>query len=121
MSESSPEPRRPRSARVVLARLAEAIIDREPTVEATAGVGLWMTLDGSERILGVVSNEAASGSVEVELHLIARWPAGPLPQLAEGIREELREAASAAGLGERLGEIAVTIHDIDFGDEGAVA
>ena len=120
MALSPVESERPPSPRVALARLAAAVLVAEPTVVPTAGLGRWATSDGSGRIDGVVAAEGADGTVEVELHLSARWPTGSLPRLAEDLREEVREAARRTGLGGRLGEVAVSIHDIDFGDEEAV-
>jgi hypothetical protein len=114
-------PERPRSARVGLARLAEAVIAAEPQVAPTTGLGgRWLTLDGGERIEGVVAAEDGDGTVEVELHLIARWPTGPLPQVAADLRRALRAAAREAGLDSRLGAVSVSFHDLDLGGPGAV-
>lgn len=113
-------PERPRSARVRLARLAEAVIAAEPAVEPAVGsAGRWLTFDADEPIEGVVAAEGAEG-IEIELHLIARWPTGPLPHVAEALRGALRKAAGQAGLGSRLGEVSVSFHDIDLGGSGAV-
>lgn len=112
---------RPRSARVELARLAEAAIVAEPRVAPTSGRGdRWLTLDGAERIEGVVAAEDRDARVEVELHLIARWPTGPLPQVAADLRGALQAAARKAGLRSRLGEVSVGFHDLDFGGPEAV-
>jgi hypothetical protein len=113
-------PERPRSARVGLARLAEAAIAVEPAVEPTAGFPRrWLTLDGDDRVEGVVAAEGTDG-VEIELHLVARWPTGPLPQVAEDLRRALRKAARQAGLDSRLGGVSVSFHDLDLGEPGAV-
>jgi hypothetical protein len=113
-------PERPRSARVELARLAAAVIAADPAVEPNVGSpGRWLTPDADELIEGVVAAEGAEG-VEIELHLTARWPAGPLPQVAETLRGALRKAARKAGLGPRLGAVSVSFHDIDLGGSGAV-
>lgn len=121
MDANLPDPERPRSERVALARLAEAVVAVEPAVEPTAGLPRrWLTVDGEERIEGVVAAEDADGRIAVELHLIAHWPTPPLPRLAEGLREALRRAARPAGLAGRLGEVSVNIHDIDLGGVGAV-
>lgn len=114
-------PERPRSARVSLARLAEGVIAAEPAVEATVGFpARWLTVDSGERIEGVVAAEAAGGTVEIELHLIARRPTDPLPRVAAALREALREAAGRAKLGSRLGAVTISFHDIDLGGVGAV-
>lgn len=111
-------PERPRSARVGLARLAEAVIAAEPAVEPTAGLPRrWLTVDGDERIEGVVAAAGADG-VEIELHLIARRPTKPLPQVAVALRGALQQAARRSGLDTRLGEVSVSFHDIDFREAG---
>lgn len=113
-------PEGPRSARVELARLAEAVIAADPAVEPTVrSPSRWLTPDADELIEGVVAAEGAEG-VEIELHLTARWPTGPLPQVAEVLRGALQKAAGQAGLGPRLGEVSVSFHDIDVGGSGAV-
>lgn len=111
---------RPATTRVSVARLAEQVIVGNPGVSATRGRGRWLTLDGERVVSGVVVGMTGAGRVDVALHLIAAWPPQPLPPLAEQLRWELANEAAAAGLGDRLGEIAVTIHDLaDPGEEVA--
>lgn len=108
----------PASTRVSIARLAEQVVGRTAGVSATRGRGRWLTADGGRSIDGVVVGQTAAGVADVELHLIAEWPARPLPPLADRLRRELMADAAAAGLGERIGEIDVSVHDLKVpGDE----
>jgi hypothetical protein len=51
--------------------------------------------------------------VDVELHLVARWPlVAALEQIAEELRAQLRRAAGVAGMGERLGAVSVAFEDV---------
>jgi hypothetical protein len=102
----------PVSTRVQIARLAERVVARCSGVSATRSSGRWLTLDGERAIDGIVVARTPAGRVEVELHLIATWPPEPLPPLAEQLRRELVATAGRSGLGERLGEIEVFVHDV---------
>lgn len=114
----APARTRPPSTRVSLARLAEGVVARTEGVIATRGRGRWLTADGERSIDGVVVGQTAADLTDVELHLDAEWPARPLPALAEELRWELRADAAGAGLGDRLGEIEVSIHDFLMPGEG---
>ena len=109
---SSPESTRPTSKRIVIARLAEGVIAADPGVSATREGGRWLTRDGERVIPGVVVVASGDGRVEVDLHLVAYMPPRPLAKQADDLREALIAAARAAGAGESLGEIDVTIHDL---------
>lgn len=108
---------RPASTRVSIARLAETVVGRTPGVSATRGRGRWLTADGERSIDGVVVGQTAAGVADVELHLIAEWPARPLAPLADQLRWELMADAASAGLGDRIGEIDVSVHDFKMPDE----
>ena len=111
---------RPASTRVSVARLAEQVIVRSSGVSATQGRGRWLTPDGERVVSGVVVGMTGAGRVDVALHLIAAWPPRPLPPIAAQLRRELASDAAAAGLGDQLGEISVTIHDLaDPGEQEA--
>jgi len=99
--------------RVRLARLAEATLIASARVVATAGPdGRWVTADAGRPIDGVVAVAEPSGRVEIGLHADAVWPVDSLEALAEHLREQLRNAAAAAGLGGAVGSIAVCFHDM---------
>ena len=100
------------SARVRLARLAlETALSIEGVVEANAGpVGLRVTMDGTERLGGVVSTALPEGRYGVSLHLNAAMV--PLPALGDRIRERVRHAAGAAGLGQELGPVDIVFEDV---------
>ena len=102
------------SGRVRLARLAGQVIARTDGVTATTGAaGRWQTVGGQQRIAGVLAVEDVHGRVDLELHLVVRWPPQmPLEQLGELIRGRLRDAAGAAGMGPRLGAVAVAFDDV---------
>jgi hypothetical protein len=104
----------PVSGRVVLARLAGEVIARTDGIAATAGpAGRWQTVGAHQMIPGVLAVEDARGRVELELHLVARWPIlMPLEQLGEQLREQLRSAAGLAGMDEQLGAVSVAFDDV---------
>jgi hypothetical protein len=112
------EQARPTSARIALARLAGAVIALDGGVEPTLGLGRWVTVDERRPISGVVASEEAGGKVGIELHLVVQWPPQPLEGLAEKLRWELRREAARAGLGDRLGEIAIDFQDLALPDLG---
>lgn len=109
---SSSDSTRPATTRIVIARLAEAVIAADPGVSATREGGRWLTHDGDRAIPGVVVAAGGGGRVEVDLHLVAYMPPRPLADQATGVREALVAAARRAGVAESLGEIDVTIHDL---------
>jgi hypothetical protein len=104
----------PVSERVGLARLARDVIDSTPGVTATAGpTGRWQTIGSRQAIPGVLAVDGSDGRVDIELHLLARWPPlMALEQIGEQLRAHLRRRAAAAGQGERLGAVSVAFEDI---------
>jgi hypothetical protein len=102
------------SGRVRLARLAGQVIAGTDGVTATTGpAGRWQTVGGQQRIAGVLAVEDVRGRVDLELHLVVRWPPQvPLEQLGELVRSRLRDSAAAAGMGARLGAVAVAFDDV---------
>jgi hypothetical protein len=104
----------PVSERVGLARLARHVIDSTPGVTATAGpTGRWQTIGSRHTIPGVLAVDDSEGRVDIELHLVARWPPlMALEQIGEQLRAQLRRSAAAAGLGERLGAVSVAFDDM---------
>jgi hypothetical protein len=107
------------SERVALALVAGQAIARTPGVSATSGPGgRWRTVGSQQIVAGVVAAENGGGRIDVELHLVARWPlAGSLEELAEELRARLRRAAAIAGMGERLGAVSVAFDDVLIGEE----
>jgi hypothetical protein len=104
----------PVSGRVALARLAGEVIARTDGIAATAGpAGRWQTVGSQQAIPGVLAVADARGRVELELHLVARWPIRmPLEQLGEQLREQLHSAAGLAGMDEQLGAVSVAFDDV---------
>lgn len=102
------------SERVGIARLASDVIDLTDGVAPTSGpAGRWQTNGARDAISGVLAIEDSQGRVDVELHLVARWPpVAALEQIAEEVRAQLRRAAGAAGMGERLGAVSVAFDDV---------
>jgi hypothetical protein len=97
-----------------MARLASDVIDLTHGIAPTSGpAGRWQTNGAGEAIPGVLAVEDSLGRVDVELHLVARWPpVATLEQIAEELRAQLRRAAGAAGMGERLGAVSVAFDDV---------
>jgi hypothetical protein len=110
----------PATERVRLARLAEAAVAATEGVTATAGgTGVWATPDGDRTIPGVVAIALPKGRVEIALHVDAMWPPPPLAAIADTLRGRLARSAQAAGLGDRLGPVAVSFHDVRAPEEHA--
>lgn len=102
------------SGRVGLARLAGQVIAQIDGVTATSGAaGRWQTVGSGHAVPGVLAIEDGRGRVELELHLVARWPPQTsLERLGEHVRERLRRSAAVAGMGERLGAVSVAFDDV---------
>jgi hypothetical protein len=109
------------SERVALALVAERAIAEMPGVSATSGPGgRWRTVGSQQIIPGVLAAESAGGRIDVEPHLVARWPlAGSFEELAEQLRARVRRAAAIAGMGERLGDVAVAFDDVVTDEESS--
>ena len=102
------------SARVGLARLAEAAIARTDGVTPTIGpAGRWQTVGSEQTIRGVLAVEDPRGRVHLDLHLAVRWPPQmPLERLGQQVRAHVRRAAGMAGMGARLGAVSVAFDDV---------
>jgi|SRR5829696_6496821 len=110
----------PATERVRLARLAEEAVAATKGVAASVGrTGVWATPDGGRTIPGVVAIALPQGRVEIALHVDAIWPPPPLTRVADTLRDRLVRSAQAAGLGDRLGPVAVSFHDVRAPGEGA--
>ena len=106
------EATRTASTRISMARLAERVIALEVDVSPVQGGTRWQTRDGERAIAGVTVVAAGASRVAVGLHLIAHLPPPPLERRADQIRQALARAATDAELGDRLGEVDVTFHDL---------
>jgi hypothetical protein len=104
----------PVSERVGLAHLAREVIDLTDGVKATTGpAGRWQTIGGRQVIAGVLAAEGSQGRVDIEMHLVARWPPPmSLERFGEQLRAHLRGSADRAGMGERLGAVSVAFDDV---------
>jgi hypothetical protein len=103
---------------VVLAQLAGQAIDRTPGVTATTGpAGRWRTIGSQQTIPGVLAVEDGQGRVDIEVHLVVRWPPPmALETLGEQFRGRLRRSAGTAGMGEQLGAVSVAFDDVQVDD-----
>jgi hypothetical protein len=103
---------------VVLAHLAGQAIDRTPGITATTGpAGRWQTTGSQHTIPGVLAVEDGRGRVDIEVHLVVRWPPSmALETLGEQFRGRLRRSAATAGMGERLGAVSVAFDDVRVDD-----
>jgi hypothetical protein len=104
----------PASERVGLAQLAREVIDLTDGVTATTGpAGRWQTIGAGQAIPGVLAAEDSQGRVDIEMHLVARWPPPmSLEQFGEQLRAHLHRSAGRAGMGERLGAVSVAFDDV---------
>lgn len=101
------------SERVELARLAlTQALAVDGVVRADAGpLGTRITIDGRERLAGVIAAALAEGRYGVTLHLVARLV--PLHPLADRIRARIARGASLAGLEGALGPIEIVFEDVE--------
>ena len=116
-SGASPEPSlklRQSSPRSKLGRVSLDAAKKLPQVaEGVAGARkLWATEDQGQIMDGVVVAARTDTRFDVELHLIARWPFGSLFEVADQVRDHVRQAASAADLAAILGEVSVSFEDV---------
>ncbi len=111
-SKGALPPQRAPSARVQLARVAlEAALKVKAVVGAHSGpLALRATVEGRERVAGVVVAAIGDGRYGVELHLVAELV--PLPPLGERVRKRVERAASTVGLQDVLGPIEITFEDV---------
>jgi hypothetical protein len=102
------------SGRVGLARLAGHVIALTDGVSATTWpTGRWQTVGSGQVVPGVLAIEDGHGRVEIDMHLVARWPPETsLERLGEQVRRRLRRAAAIAGMDERLGTVSVAFDDV---------
>lgn len=100
--------------RVRLARVAlESALSAKGVAGGEAGVGrLWATDDRGELLKGVLAVARPDARVDLELHLVGAWPLPPLAGLSEEIRKRVERAASAAGLGDRIGSLSISFEDV---------
>lgn len=115
------DPRHPISTRIAIARSAERVVAADSGVSPTDGGGRWLTRDGDRTIPGIVAAASGDGRVGVGLHLVAHLPPRPLAHQVASLRSEILASARRARLGEGLGRIDVTIHDLREADEGGEA
>ena len=73
---------------------------------------MWATEDQGEILAGVAVTARKDVRFDVELHLVARWPFGSLFELADQVRDRVREAAAMAGILELLGDVEVAFEDV---------
>ena len=104
-----------------LARLAREVINLTDGVTATTGpAGRWQTIGARQTIPGVLAAEDSRGRVNIEMHLVARWPPPmSLEQFGDQLRTHLQRSADRAGMGERLGAISVAFDDVLLEKESA--
>lgn len=105
-------PERAPSPRLQLARLSlEAALAVRGVVGAHSGpVALRATVEGRERVAGVVVAAIGGGRFSVELHLVGGLV--PLHPLAERVRDRVERAAAKAGLRDALGPVDITFEDV---------
>lgn len=101
----------PGSDRVRLAALAiDAAVAVDGVTAADAGPHLLhVTTSGATSVIGA-RVVAEPGGYSIDLGLCARLV--PLEALAESVRSCVTRAVTHAGLGERVGAVSVTFHDV---------
>lgn len=112
------------SPRSRLARVAlHAVMRLDEVGHGVAGPQrVWATIDAGELLRGVVAAARPDGRFDLELHLVAQWPVGPLDELADRARARVQREARRAGLDDVLGAVAVAFEDVReprAGGEGA--
>lgn len=96
-------------------RLAAQAVDGATRVDgvtaADAGPrGLHVTNSGSTVVVGALVVAEPGGRYSIDLGLCAQLV--PLEALADRVREGVARSAVGAGLGDRVGAISVTFHDL---------
>ncbi|HEY4276746.1 MAG TPA: hypothetical protein VGM91_00930 [Conexibacter sp.] len=109
------------SDRVRLARVAlDAAIAVPKVVRGEAGRDVQrVTVDGGERLEGVLAIAQPDGRYGIELRLVAQLV--PLHALAEDVRAKVRGAAARAGLERSLGEVNIEFAGLLTAEERAAA
>lgn len=99
--------------RAELARVAlEAAVGADGVVAGHAGPdGRYVTVYGDTTLAGVVAVAQGDGRFSVDLFLTAELV--PLLELGERVPVVVGDAATGAGLGERLGDVSVSFLDVD--------
>lgn len=102
----------PGSPRVRLAALAlEAALAVDGVLAADAGPGsTHVTTSGSTSLPGVLVVAESAGHYSIDLGLRARLV--PLAALADAVRARVVRSITRAGLGDLIGAIGVTFHDV---------
>ena len=104
----------PATERVRLARLAEEAVAATEGVAATAGhTGAWVTPDGDRfdpRRRGSPCSPRACRDRSARGRDLAG--AATPQRVADALRGRVARSADAAGLGDRLGPVAVSFHDV---------
>lgn len=102
----------PGSDRVRLAALAvDAATGVDGVSAADAGPALLhVTISGATEVIGALVVAEPEGRYSVDLGLRAFLV--PLGPVADSVRAHVVRAATDAGLGERVGAISVTFHDV---------
>ncbi len=108
----SPTPFAPGSDRARLAALAVRGATGVLGITAVdAGPrGLHVTNSGSTAVVGALVVAEPGGRYSIDLGLCAQLV--PLDALADRVREGVARSAGGAGLGDRVGAISVTFHDV---------
>ena len=109
----------PASTGTPRSRLARVALEAAIALpEVAAGVRgrqrVWATADAGEILEGVVATARPDARFDVELHLVAQWPFGPLFALADQVRARVRRAAARVDLDGILGQITVAFEDVDY-------
>lgn len=111
---AAPRPARAGSPRSRLARVAlQAALRLDEVGCGLAGRGrVWATVDAGELLPGVVAAARPDGRFDLELHLVAQWPAGSLDELADRARVDVQREARRTGLEDVLGAVAIAFEDV---------
>jgi hypothetical protein len=100
------------SPRVELARVAlTAALAVDGVVAGNTGPGgFYVTGEGPGQLAGVVAVAEPEGRYSIDLYVTAGLV--PLHALGDAVRARVHEAAAAAGMADRLGQVGVAIIDV---------